>query len=251
MTLKELCEKYDLSEVTIKSNFNRVRQRIKKETGVTIEKEGRGENACYIEIFPEGRALTMYEEVGKESFVIDRRSISYENVEFYCFLAIVLTQFMVFRGTYIDLIKYMGLNLNNKNIKAVELAMTTLAERGIISLHFDKSTTEGYFTASLLRKAESEMKIGINMVKTCKEIADRYNKRDYIPLLKTWLAMQVASEEQPFTMIMLEKLTGLSSYQVRESKKLLEENELFKTTRAYTSSMKCLGQTVDLNGFYN
>lgn len=250
MTLKELCEKYGVSESSVRSNFKRTQATIQKRTGILIEKRGRGTSAYYEEVFPNNRAVNMYEET-KENFILDREALSYENIEFNCFLAIVLTQFMVFRGTYIDLVKYMCLNINENSISAVKHGIESLAERGIISLYYDNSTTEEYFTASLLRKAELEMKIGIDMVRTCKRIADENNKHDYIPLLKVWLGMQVASENQPFTMAQLEAMTGLSAYQVRESKKLLESNELFKTSKAYKEGYHCLGQTVDLNGFYN
>lgn len=248
MNLEELCKKYGVSESSVSTNFKRTQAAIKKRTGILIEKSGRGKNAVYEEIVPDNRAITMYEET-KDNFVIDRNALSYENVEFNCFLAVVLTQFMVFRGTYIDLVRYMNLKVDERNIQTIKEAMNSLADKGIISLYYDISTTEGYFTASLLRKAEVEMKIGIDMVRTCKKIADENNKRDYIPLLKTWLGMQVMSEEQPFTMSQLEALTGLSEYQVRESKKLLEANDLFKTTKAYKAGCLCLGQNVDLNAY--
>lgn len=251
MTLEELCNKYEVSESTVTSNFKRVQASIKKKTGIIIEKEGRGKSAVYNEIVQDtGRANVMFEEE-KKDFIIDRSALSYESIEFNCFLAIVLTQFMVFRGTYEDLLKYMGLKINDKNLDMIKDAMEGLRDREIILLYYDKSTEEEFFTASLLRKAEVDMKIGIDMVKTCKKIADDNNKRDYIPLLKTWLAMQIMAEDQPFKLADLENLTGLSTYQVRESKKLLEGNELFKTTRAYQSGIKCVGQSVDLNGFYN
>ena len=95
------------------------------------------------------------------------------------------------------------------------------------------------------------MKVGIDMVRTCKRIAEENNKQSWVPLLKTWLGMQIMSEEQPFTVAQLEALTGLSPYQIRESKKLLESNDLFKTTKAYQTFSKCIGQNIELNGFYN
>lgn len=250
MTLEELCTKYGVSESSIKSNFKRTQATIQKRTGILIEKKGRGASAYYEEVVPDNRAITMYEET-KENFILDREALSYENIEFNCFLAIVLTQFMVFRGTYVDLARYMCLNVTDSTLISIKQNMEHLAERGIVSLHYDTSTNEQYFTASLLRKAEIEMKIGIDMVRTCKRIADENNKKDYVPLLKVWLGMQVMAENQPFTMAQLEALTGLSAYQVRESKKLLEANEMFRTTRAYREGYHCLGQNVDLNGFYS
>ena len=38
---------------------------------------------------------------------MDRSAFSYENIEFTCFLAVVLTTYMTFRGDYEDLLRYM------------------------------------------------------------------------------------------------------------------------------------------------
>ena len=43
---------------------------------------------------------------------------------------------------------------------------------------------------------------------------------------------------------------GMDAF-VAESKKLLESNDMFKTSKAYKSYCKCIGQNVDLNAFYN
>ena len=56
------------------------------------------------------------------------------------------------------------------------------------------------------------MQVGIDMVKNCKKIADEHNKRSWVPLLKTWLGVQLAAENQPFTIAELEAITGLSKY---------------------------------------
>ena len=59
------------------------------------------------------------------------------------------------------------------------------------------------------------------------------------------------SERKLFKMEDLSEATGLSPYQVRESRKLLEDNDIFKTTQVYADYQTCIGNTVELNGFYN
>lgn len=49
----------------------------------------------------------------------------------------------------------------------------------------------------------------------------------------------------------LESITGLSAYQVREAKKLLEKDDIFRTSRAYIAFNTCVGSQVELNGFFN
>ena len=63
--------------------------------------------------------------------------------------------------------------------------------------------------------------------------------------------MQMMAERKLFKMEDLAEATGLSLYQVRENKKLLESNEIFKTTQVYADYQTCVGTTVELNGFYN
>ena len=63
--------------------------------------------------------------------------------------------------------------------------------------------------------------------------------------------MQMMAERKLFKMEDLAEVTGLSPYQVRENKKLLENNEIFKTTQVYLDYQTCVGTTVELNGFYN
>ena len=49
MTLKQFCEKYYYSEVTVLNAFPQVQRSILKKYGVLIEKQGRGRKANYIE----------------------------------------------------------------------------------------------------------------------------------------------------------------------------------------------------------
>jgi hypothetical protein len=128
--------------------------------------------------------------------------------------------------------------------------MIVLQEKNIVYIYNDNSVSDRELvTITLVGKAEDEMKIGIEMVQICKQLAEKNNKHSWVPLLKTWLGMQILSEDQPFTLKQFEELTGLSAYQIRESKKILEGNNIFKTTKAYKAFQKCIGQNVDLNGF--
>ena len=248
MTLEELCKKYGYSESTVKKKWKNIQNTIYTKTGVTIKKEGRGDSAEYIEIISEdNRALVMFEET-KDSVIMDKSAFSFGNLEFICFLGIILTPLMVFRGTYLELSRYLGFDKND--VESIKQAMMVLQEKNIVYIYNDNSVSDRELvTITLVGKAEDEMKIGIEMVQICKQLAEKNNKHSWVPLLKTWLGMQILSEDQPFTLKQFEELTGLSAYQIRESKKILESNNIFKTTKAYKAFQKCVGQNVDLNGF--
>lgn len=250
MTLQEVCEKYGVSESSMTNAFPRTQKSIMKKYDIRINKIGRGKTAFYEEeVLCDNRALTMYEE-SKGEMMIDNMSFSLANLDFCCFIAIIMTPMLVFRGSFSDFCKYMEIKDSRENILAIKRALASLEERGFISYNLDR-TDKTYFVAALYRKVEEEMKIGIDMIKTCKEIADKNRKRSWVPLLKTWLGIQLIIEGQPFTIETLQDITGLSAYQLKESKKLLEQNDLFKTSRAYAAFNKCIGSKVELNAFYN
>lgn len=173
------------------------------------------------------------------------------NWDFLAFLAIVISPLLTFRGSYKDFLKYIGVPTSAEHIKSIKEALKQLEEREFIIYKEDTSTDEGYFVAAIVRSAECNMKTGINMIRKCKEIAENNNKRSWIPLLKVWIGVIEAEKNQPFTNEDIAKITGLSEYQIRESKKLLESNDIFKTKKEYIDPRLCLGQSVELNGFYN
>lgn len=252
MTLQEVCEKYEVSESSMKNAFPRTQKSILKKHGIRIIKEGRGKTANYIEeIEDDQRAITMYDEV-REEMILSNDTLKLMNWDFMCFLAIITTPMLVFRGSYEDFLKYAGCNVSKNNIIELKNALQSLAEREFISYNIDK-TNPNYFIAGLYRKVEEDMKIGIGMVRNCKILADKYHKRSWIPLLKTWLGIELLSTRQPFTIKELSAVTGLSEYQIKDSNKILKESAIFKSSRAYAGYQRCLGLNVDLNqeAFYN
>ena len=251
MTLEEVSEKFGVSITSLKGAFPRTQKSILKKYGVHIIKKGRGDSATY-EIQEENsdfRAMTLYEEV-KDDILIDKQSLHLMTWPFLVFFAIVTTPMLVFRGSYEDFLNYVQLKVSKDNLEALEDTLEYLLEEEYISYTIDK-TNNNYFVAAVYRQREEQMHIGIGMVKICKQIADAAHKRSWVPLLKTWIGMQMMAEKKMFKREELAEATGLSLYQVDECKKLLEQNEIFKTTRVYIDYQTCLGATVDLNGFYN
>ena len=246
MTLQELCAKYGVAESSVLNTFPRTQKSILKKYGVKIVKQGRGASTIYLEEYEDDqRALTMFDE-SKENIVLSEETVGLMNWDFLVFLAIVVTPMFVFRGSYEDFLKYVQLNTSETNIELLKDALLCLKERDLISYNIDK-TNGSYFVAALYRKVEEDMQIGIGMVRTCKQLADKHNKRSWIPLLKTWLSINVLAEHQPYTIGEIEAMTGLSAYQIRQSTEILKEANIFKTSRAYAGVIKCLGMNVDLN----
>jgi len=250
MTLEEVCEKYGVAQSSMTNAFPRTQKAILKKHGVKIIKEGRGKTAVYTEEWEDDkRAITMYEEV-KDTVMITNESFKLMNWDFMVFLAIITTPMFVFRGSFEDFLRYVEVPVSDANIITLKGALSSLEERNLISYNLDR-TNNKYFVAALYRKVEEEMQIGIGMVRTCKQLAEKHKKRSWVPLLKTWLSINVLADNQPYTMRDIETMTGLSAYQIKEANKILKEAEIFKTSRAYANYQKCIGMYVDMNGFYN
>lgn len=229
-------------------NFTKVKNAIKKKCNVDIEKISTKDDKKYI-IFEneDSRALTLFEE--KDDLLISQNSLQLKELEFYILLAIAVSDYGVYRGTYKQLLKYLGLSATNKNIELVDLAIESLKNNGYLHEVIKDKTT---FTLILKDEAERNFEITIEMLKESKKIIEKNNKPiKYLPrLVQVWAAIKICSEEQPFTYAKIEKLTGLSYYQIRELKKLLESSDIFLTSRA-GNRFHCLGMNVDLNAFYN
>ena len=143
--------------------------------------------------------------------------------------------------------KYVGIKPTKKNIETLNKVIESLVEREFIVFHED----EDFIILYLRARLENQYSISIDMMRECQRIADENHKNfNKIPqLMQVWEAVRICEENQPFTYADLAKMTGLSYKQIRDVKRLLEQNDAFITNRA-GSYFKCLGMNVDLNGFY-
>lgn len=246
MTAKEVAEMFGYSESSLKTNFNRTAASIKKKYNVEIikcEKDGKK----YYQIFEDtSRAVTIYNEV--DDIPITLESLSFEAYEFFVFLAIAASSQGVFRGRREDLLKYVGIKANKKNIETLNKVIESLLQKECIAFHEDEDVIILY----LRTRVENQYSIKIDMMRECQKIADENHKNfNKIPqLIQVWEAIKICEKNQPFTYADLAGMTGLSYKQIRDVKRLLEQNDAFITNRA-GSYFKCLGMNVDLNGFFD
>lgn len=251
MTIEELSDKYGYAPSSIKSNFPRIQKQILKNYGIVVKRIGRGASASFVEIIDDGRATTMFDEDAANDIVLAQDAIKLKNLEFAILIAIIVSPQLVIRSTFADFCSYLQLGAaSDERIDQIKQGLSNLEIGGYIDYHLD-SSDRTTFVAFLRSVAIKEMHAGIEMIRTCKILAERNNKKSWTPLLKTWLGMQLMYDNQPFTMKQLEEVTGLSAYQIRESKKVLEQAEIFKTSKAYLAYDICVGSNVELNGFYN
>lgn len=249
MTLDELCQKYHLSASTVTTKFKRTKDNIYKKYGVVIVKEGRGKEALYREVITDdNRAETIFKALEPvHNTGILKKDLNLPNFTFCVFMGVITTPMLVFRGRHEDFLKYIEISINENNILLLKDSIKELENAKIIQCMYDNSTDEEIITISLVRSAEVEMKIGIGMVRICKELADKNRKKDWIPLLKMWLGTELLSKNNTYTRQELMDMTGLSKYQIDDCGRILKENNIYKSTRAYAGYSRCIGINADMN----
>lgn len=241
---------FNCSESSIKTNFNRTMEKIKRNFSNVkhIYRVKAEDGKLYYSVDEDQRALTIYDE--ERDINISLRSLSLKEYQFLIFLAIVVSEHNVYRGTHQQLLRYLGAEVNKKNKEWVDRAIDSLKKKNCI---LDVDTYDkGYFTLILKTDIQNKYNVRINMLKQCRKIIEKNNKQfKKLPqLVQVWEAIRICEQHQPFTYAELKKITGLSYKQIKDVKKLLETNDIFISNRV-GSYWKCLGMSVDLNVFYD
>lgn len=255
MTGEELCQKFGVSKSALSSHFKRVQDTIKKKYGVDILKEGRGASAQYIIKGEEDNSIKQsiaFIQDAHRDVVMDRECLgSLIDWDFMVFIGIITCPLMVFRGTYSQFLDYVGIqSKSEQNILRLKESFAALKESGYIDYVLDNSTKEDYFVSFIKRKTETDMKVGIDMIQRCMKLQKENRMTSWVPLLKTWLGLQliaVDDKRKNFTMKELEMLTGVNKKMLTKCKGILEGDNLFQTSKAYTTGC-CIGQNIDMNG---
>ena len=256
MTKQEVCKKYNVSESMMDKHFSRAQEKILKDYGVILHKQGRGVSAVYSideystsETF--ARSLKFIQNAHQE--VIMDRGIFMDLIDwnFMVFIGIITCPFITFRGTYKEFLTYVGIkNLTKENVNLLKTSLEEMHSRGLIMYSIDPTNTD-YFWAGVYRKVETEMKIGIDMIQRCMKLQEENHMKSWVPLLKTWLGLQIIvmdDKQDTFTLAELECITGVNQKMLTKCKKILESDNLFITSRAYSRDYMCKGSNINLNG---
>jgi len=251
MSLEELCKKYNISQSSVLTKFKRTQESILKKYGVNVIKVGRGATAEYLESLDSGsRAMTLYKEQNNTLFYVDAEIIGLELWEFMILVVLLAKPELVFRGTYKILAGYLDKKATPANLGAIKQAIENLKNKGHILFAED---SDGYFIIGLRRQAEKKIvDLQLDVIKKCHEIAEINHKRDWVPLTKVIAAAIYLKNKEPYTVEDIKQLTGLNKDSIKESKKLLKENNLVIYHRESISDgedIYCIGSSADINGF--
>lgn len=249
MTAEQVASRFGYSLTSIQTKFKRTQQAIKKKFGVQLIR-CQGIDGIYYMISDE-RALTMFDEVKNELY-IPLESLKIENFIFYVLVGIAATPQGVFRGTKKQFLKYMGVVANQKNEKLLEDALVLWADLEIIVFNIDQDIIIAY----MKRAFENTTIMSIQMLQECQRIIKENHKQNIkIPqLLKVWQAHRLCSKNQPFTIDDIQKYIDLSKDQIKQGRKLLQQNNILRLTSQVVSDGEFVisrGTNVDRTAWYD
>ena len=253
MTIEELGKTLGISTTTLKDQFPKTKVKL-AEKGIIITKTGRGKTANYeIEynnVFNDERAITIFEEERKTDIYLQEDMLRMVDWNLLLFIGVCLTPMLTFRGSYEDFLKYAGFIPSSANIQSLKKALEEM-NNDYIGYYPDK-TNENYFTASIYRQAEQDLKIPITKLRECKRIQNENHNRSFTPILKVWVATEEAIKNQPYTIQDLSDMTGLSPAAVRRVNNQLKDADIYITKKDYDPIFQCSkGLTATMNGFYS
>lgn len=245
LSVRDVIEMFGCSQSSLKNNFNRTAESIKKKYDVQLykSKDRRGK-VFYFIIENNQRAKTIFQE--KNNIFVTIQSLSFAAFEFCLFLVLSASPRCVFRGSRKQLLEYIGVKNIKRNIQMLNEVIQDLVKKDHIIFNQD----EDYIILYLKRKIQRQNEVTIQMLQQCKKIADDNNSsfKRFVNLIQVWEAFKICQKNQPFRYAELAKITGLSYKQLREIKKNLQKNDVFLTSRVGTY-LNCIGMNVDMNAF--
>jgi predicted transcriptional regulator len=85
----------------------------------------------------------------------------------------------------------------------------------------------------------------------CKELSRENGKKSYIPLFKVIVALTMLSKKETITYTQITGMTGLSSYQIKEQLRILDEKNKIRIGRLQyevkENYIRCIGRQIDIN----
>ena len=250
---EEIAEKYHISVSTLKRNFLRTKETLYGKYGIKLEKSGRGDKTIYfIEDFKHSdpsRAVTLYQSL-ENNLVPASVAAGLLDINFLIFIGIISSPQRAFRGSYLDLLKYLDIQATVEDVQSVRNALKYLSDKDYI-MYMEDRTDSMYFMASILKQTENDMELEIQAILTFKALVEN-TRKSWIPLMKVYLALHFL--DQPCTIKQLIEVTGLSDYKVRDSLNLLAANNIIIKEKQVKQDLiskefYCLGTQIDINAF--
>lgn len=250
LNARQFCERYDVAESTLKKQFTRVKNKMEKQN-IKVNKYKENGETFYI----------VTQEFSNEQLNIGFTDFevlyNFSNLAFSIMIALSSVETNAYCGSIKKFIEeYMYLTYNdNMRIKFLEV-IAELEKEGYI-LTNKKNVDKGSILLGLEPKMLNQLQFKRYLIKMCKDLSVRYNKKTYIPLFKTIIALFLLTHEKGtdacFTYGDISNITNLSEYYIKDCLQMLSKDNVIRLgnlvyTTDYLGSIRCKGRNIDLNG---
>lgn len=226
VNIEELVKQTGKSKTYWRS-FKKASENYFNETGVRVNKTGRGESVdYYIE-----QSTDLFDSKSNDCRQVSCSSLKYNTIEFTVFLGVLFASDMnVFRGTVDQFLNMCKMEVNDKNRELINEAIQRLTEHEVLKYMGD---IDGYFTISLGRTFEKSVGIERGFLLKCKTSAGKYHldkNKGWVDLVKVGLAVGILehSHEKPYLARELESIVGLNENRIRQCVRILDAENLIK-----------------------
>lgn len=244
LNLAQFCERYNLSEKTVKTNFPRVKNSLLKKN-INVCKDIRGNTTVYL-------VEQKYSNKDLPVFYTDFASLQqFDDLKFNILLTLSSLENNAYCGKVSQLLEEkMGLKVTDRTCGSLITAVAELEKEGYLLIN-TKEIQKGYILLGLSSKMAQELSFRRPLIEMCKELSRERGKKSYIPLFKVIVALTMLSKKETITYTQITGMTGLSSYQIKEQLAILEDKNKIKIGRLqYEVSenyIRCIGRPIDIN----
>ena len=246
LSLEQFCERYNLSESTVQTNFSRVKNNLLKKN-IDVCKEKWGDKIVYL-------VEQKYSNKNLPIFYTDFKSLQqFDDLKFNILLTLSALENNAYCGKVSQLLEEkMGLKVTNRTCENLVTAVAELEKEGYLLIN-TKEIQKGYILLGLSSKMAQELSFRRPLIEMCKELSREKGKKSYIPLFKVIVALTMLSKRETITYTQITGMTGLSSYQIKEQLRILDEKNKIRIGQLQyevnDNYIKCIGRPIDINAF--
>lgn len=246
LNIDQFCERFGYKKDTVEKTFPRIKKSLEKKN-INITKDKRQGKIVYI-------VEQEYTNKDLPVFYTDFKTLQqFDDLKFNILLTLSALENNAYCGKVSQLLEEkMSLKNSDTNRLSLISSIAELEKEGYL-LTNTKELQKGYILIGLSSKMIQELSFRRPLIEMCKELAKEHNKKNYIPIFKTIVALTVFSKNETITYPQITGVTGLSTYQIKESLKVLEdENKIrigklqYKVSEDY---IRCIGRPIDINAF--
>lgn len=248
LTAEQVCEKYNIKESYLKNQFKQFQNSLQKKNILVTKYKNEKKETIYV-------INQEYSNKVQDFFYIDAKVLKdQENLACNILITLSSLEHNAYGGRIEEFMNnYLNLPYNQNQKEKFLNMIGKLKEEDYIMLDRD-ALTKGNILIGLEPKMRDEFKFKIFVMQLSKELANKYNKKSYIPIFKLIVALRLLGGQEVIKYGDIRSITGLSDYYIKDGLEMLRDNNLVYIGRLRYkiegSEIRCVGRDMCLNGIY-